>query len=114
MSGIDGSRAALLGVLPRQAGTPTHPARQNDAHRAAAYAQASTDPAPTAPVTGTRGTARPPAAIGFLAQAIAQEYLLLDARTSRPDQQEPIDLYRRTQNDEPPAPGPQLGIDLTI
>ena len=114
MSGIDVSRAASLAVQPRHAGTAVHPARSKIGHRATGDAQALADPPNVSRIAGARGAPSPTHAVGFLAQAIAQESLLLGARAPKPDQRGPVDLYRRTQDDEPSTQGPQTGIDLKI
>ncbi len=113
MSGIDGSRAALA-VHPRQAGGAVHSARPNTGHRATPEAQTVADPATVPRVASARAVPSTTHAVGFLAQAIAQESLLLGARGPTADQRGPADLYRQTQDDAPFSPGQPSGIDLKI
>ncbi len=114
MSGIDGSRVASPTAISQQVGNAVRPARPHADHRLAPHTPSGTGPASVARVANARGTTNPAYAIGFLAQAIAQESLLFGARTPRSNHREPVELYRRTQDDAPAAPGPHIGIDLKI
>ncbi len=114
MSGIDGSRTLAAAAVLGRIGAAPVPARHHSGPKAVPYAddaERATEPTRAGTL---RGTARPAYAVGFLAQTIAQESLLLDARESRSDQRQPTDLYRRTQGERAPLPGPQIGIDLKI
>ena len=114
MSGIDGSRTvAAAAILGRIGATPA-PARHHSNQKPTPYADDAPRPAESGRGGAFRGAARPAYAVGFLAQAIAQESLLLDARESRSDQRQPTELYRRTQGEDGPRSGPQISIDLKI
>jgi len=114
MSGIDGSRVAPPTALPQRIGSAVHPARPIPDYKPAAGNTPAAAPSSVARVASAGGSTNPAYAIGFLAQAIAQESLLLGARAPRSDHREPVELYRRTQDDTAAAPGPQISIDLKI
>jgi len=114
MSGIDGSRVASPTAIPQRVRGTVHPARSNADDRPAPHQPSVSSPANAARVPAARAITNPVYAIGFLAQAIAQESLLFGARAPKSDHREPVELYRRTQDDTPVERGPQFSIDLKI
>ena len=114
MSGIESGRVAPATVVARNVASAIHSPRPKSDSRPASQTPPGTSPGSVARVANPRGATNAPTAIGFLAQAIAQESLLLGARATKPPQKDPVALYRQTQGDAPRAPGPQIGIDIKI
>jgi hypothetical protein len=114
MSGIDGGRGASATAITRNVASAVHPGRLKTDHRPAFYAPSGAGAERVARAASARAPISATSAIGFLAQAIAQESLLLGARASKSDQKDPIALYRQTQDDAPAVPGQQIGIDIKI
>ena len=114
MSGIDGSRVAPPTAIAQKVGSAVHTTRPKVDQRPAPYTSSGAGVPQAARAPSARATVGSTSAIGFLAQTIAQESLLLGARASKSDQKDPVALYRQTQNDGPAASGPQIGIDFKI
>ena len=114
MSEIDGGRVGTPVAIPQRVGNAIRPARPGTDHESAPRTAHAPAPYPVALTAAARGTNHTSGAAGFLAQAIAQEALLLGVRAPNPDQRGPVALYRQIQDDAPPEPETQSGIDLKI
>ena len=117
MSGVEGGRIGAWGALPLPAGEATRHARpsvRRDWSRAPAKIPTEIEIKVSRRTEAGRGLASRRFAIGFLAQAIAQERLVFGAReeTIKPDL--PNAAYRRVQGDVGASPGLITRIDLTV
>jgi hypothetical protein len=114
MSGIDSGRTVPPSALAPSLASAIPPARPKPDHRQTPHAAPAAGPETVARADLGRGATTARLAVGFLAQAIAQESLLLGARASKAPQKDPVALYRHIQGEASPAPGPQTTVDLKI
>ena len=117
MSGVEGGRIGAWGALPQPAGEAVRHARpsvRRDWSRAPTRFPVNPEIETPRRADAGRGLTSRRFAIGFLAQAIAQERLVLGARaeTIKPDL--PNEAYRRVQGDGGTPPGLVTRIDLTV
>jgi len=117
MSGVEGGRIGAWGALPLPAGEATRharPAIRREWSRALIRFPANPEIEIPRRADAGRGLASRRFAIEFLAQAIAQERLVLGARaeTIKPDL--PNAAYRQVQGDAAAPPGLVTRLDITV